>query len=95
MGRISHLDGLHSCEDGSTSSEDDHYPIYKDLTFCLCHSFKVKHGRVNETKWYAINSKQRPVSNSRIRTTEDTHQAKLPTKLTNLSKSFAPAQLTK
>ena len=93
---FSHFDSLHSREDGGTASEDDHKPIYKDLSSCPCHSFEMKHGRVHETEWHAMQwqgmTRQRFENQSHRR---HTHQAKLPTKLTNLSRSFAPAQLTR
>ena len=88
MESFSHLDCLHSRKDSGAASEDDHKPIYKDLSSRLCHSFEMKHGGVHETEWHAMKWQRMShqlFGNQTHR--RPTHQAKLPTKLTNLSKS--------
>ena len=80
---------IHSCHDPKHEQE-----YIKELLFLRsCNGLVVQHWRVDITQWDTMNTIELAITqwNKKNRTS---HQAKLPTSATNLSKSFAPAQLT-
>ena len=90
---FTHNYGLGGRVDGHDDTKGSQSNVRSLLLPCMCTRLIVKHCRINVTKRHATNS-VRSAAGVRLRQQYYTYQAKLPTNATNLSRSFAPAQLS-